>query len=282
MKTQHGADLGMKAMSTNNELSKPRDSTPVPWPPVLEKGDPTVWGRAHTTLLLNAVERDDVELVTRILASELWTSKQGGFAHLPAVMPLAHSGEMVRVLVRHGADINAPDRSGKTCLDLMTTKGARAKDRVGTVRALLEAGLEVRTDEDTGHWQGWSRIRRLQSDLPGWQELGNLFLAAGEDINATVGDPKRFSTALHQAVRNSDKKLVAWLLKNGADTQKHDSEGRTPANIIHERRRRGLPTSGGGSFQQDMADIEAMLNKHEYDRKHVRKGGEAGCAYRSD
>lgn len=110
----------------------------------------------------------------------------------------------------------------------------------------------------------------MQSNLPDWQVLGDLFLAAGEDINATVGDPKRFSTALHHAVRNSDKKLVAWLLKNGADTQKHDSEGRTPANIIHERRRRGLPTSGHGSFKQDTAEIEAMLNKHDYDKTHVR------------
>lgn len=261
--------------TTDNDAPKPHTSTPVQWPPVLEKGDPNVWSRAHTTLLLKAVERDDVELVTRILASELWSSKEGGFAYLPAIMPLAHSGEMVRVLVRHGADVNAANRRGETCFALMTAKGGRAKDRVGTVRALLESGLKVRTGESTEQWQGWSLIRALRSDIPGWQELGDMILAAGEDINATIGEPKRFSTALHQAVRNCDKRLVAWLLKNGADTEKKDSEGRTPANIIHERRRSGLPTNPGGSFQQDTADIEAMLNKHEYDRKHVRKGDDA-------
>lgn len=256
-------------MSTNdNDVPKP---TPVQWPPVLEKGDPNVWGRAHTTILLKAVERDDVELVTRILASELWSSKQGGFAYLPAIMPLAHSGDMVRVLVRHGADVNAPNRNGETCFALMTARGGRAKDRVGTVRALLESGLKVRTNESAEQWEGGSLIRALRSDLPGWQELGDLILAAGEDINATIGGPKRFSTALHQAVRNCDTRLVAWLLKNGADTQKKDSEERTPANIIHERRRSGLPTNLGGSFQQDTAQIEAMLNKHEYDSKQARK-----------
>ena len=236
-----------------------------------------MWGRAHTTILLNAVERDDVELVTQILASELWSSKQGGFAHLPAIMPVAHSGDMVRLLVRHGADINAPNRSGETCFNLMTAKGGRAKDRVGTVRALLEAGLKVRVNESTEQWQGWSLVSALRSDIPGWQELGDLLLAAGEDINATIGQPKRFSTALHQAVRNCDKPLVAWLLKNGADTQKKDSEERTPANIIHERRRSGLPTNLIGSFKQDTADIEAMLNKHEYDKKPGRKADGASA-----
>lgn len=269
-------------MTTTDHVPKPRNATPAPWPPVLEKGDPNVWGRAHTTMLLKAVERDDVELVTRILASELWSSKPGGFAHLPAIVPLAHSGDMVRLLARHGADINAANRSGETCFGLMTAKGGRAKDRVGAVRALLEAGLKVRTGESTEQWQGWSLIGALRSDIPGWQELGNLILAAGEDINATIGQPKRFSTALHRAVRSCDKPLVAWLLQNGADTQKKDSEGRTPANIIHERRRSGLPTNLVGSFKQDTADIEAMLNKHEYDAKHARKADGAGVSAQQD
>lgn len=261
--------------TTPNDPPAPRKQAPVAWPPVLEKGDPSVWSRAHTTLLQKAVERDDVELVTRILASDLWTSKAGGFAHLPPLMPHAHSGEMVRLLVSHGADIHAPSRSGETCFQRMVAKGGRAKDRVGTVQALLEAGLKVRTGESTDRWQGWSLIRTLRSDMSGWQELGRLFLAAGEDINATIGEPRRFSTALHQAVRNCDTKLVAWLLQNGADTQKKDSEGRTPANIIHERRRSGLPTNLVGSFKQDTADIEAMLNKHDYDKGHGRRTADA-------
>ena len=263
--------------TTDNDTPTPRKSTPVQWPPVLEKGDPNVWSRAHTTILQKAVERDDVELVTRILASDLWTSKEGAFAHLPPLMPDANSGDMVRSLVKHGAEINTPSRSGETCFQKMTAKGGHAKDRVGTVRALLEAGLKVRTTGSTEHWQGWSLTQTLRSDIQGWQGLGDLFLAAGEDINATTGVPKRFSTALHQAVRNCDKKLVAWLLKNGADTQKKDSEGRTPANIIHERRRSGLPTNLVGSFKQDTADIEAMLHKHDYDKGHVRKTDEASA-----
>lgn len=268
--------------TTDDDTTKPRKSMPEAWPPVLEKGDPNVWGRAHTTMLLNAVERNDVELVTRILASELWSSRQGGFAHLPSIVPLAHSGDMVRLLARHGADINATDRSGKTCFDLMTARGGRAKDRVGAVRALLESGLKVRSGESTEQWQGWSLISALRSDIPGWQELGDLIRAAGEDINATIGTPKRFSTALHQAVRSCDKPLVAWLLQNGADTQKKDSAERTPANIIHERRRSGLKTNAGGSFKQDTADIEAMLNKHEYDKKQARKADGAGASVQQD
>lgn len=263
--------------TTENDTPSPRTSTPVEWPPVLEKGDPNVWSRAHSTILQKAVERDDVDLVTRILASELWASKQGGFAYLPPLMPEAHSGGMVRVLVEHGADINASNRRGETCFNVMTAKGGRARDRVGTVRALLEAGLKVRTAESTELWQGWSLIRQLRSDIPGWQELGGLFQAAGDDINATIGESKRFSTVLHQAVRNCDKKLVAWLLKNGADTQKKDSEGRTPANIIHERRRSGLPTNLIGSFKQDTADIEAMLHKHDYDKDKARKAEDASA-----
>lgn len=266
--------------TTDNDFPKPRKPTPVQWPPVLEKGDPALWGRAHTTLLLKAIERDDVELVARILTSELWSSNAGGFAHLPAVMPLAHSGDMVRVLVRHGADINATNRKGETCFDRMTVRGGHAKDRVGTVRALLESGLKASADENAGQGQGGSLIRALRSDIQGWRALGELCLAAGEDINMTLGEPKRFSTALHQAVRKCDKPLVAWLLEHGADTQKKDSEGRTPANIIHERRRSGLPTNLIGSFKQDTADIEAMLHKHEYDKKHVRKADVASAPAR--
>lgn len=268
--------------ATDSDVPKPRKPAPAPWPPVLEKGDPNVWGRAHTTILLKAIERDDVELVTRILASDLWSSNQGGFAYLPPVMPVAHSGDMVRLLVRHGADVNAANRSGETCFALMTARGGRANDRVGAVRALLDSGLKVRTGGDTGQWQGGSLIRALRSELPGWQDIGDAILAAGEDINATIGEPKRFTTALHQAVRACDKPLVAWLLKNGADTQKKDSQERTPANIIHERRRGGLPTHLVGSFKQDTADIESMLNKHEYDAKHARKPDGAGAPARQD
>lgn len=126
--------------TTDHDVPKPGKSTLAAWPPVLEKGDPNVWGRAHTTILLDAVERNDVELVTRILESELWSSKQGGFAHLPSILPAAHSGDMVRLLVRHGADINATNRNGETCFGLMTAKGGRVKDRVGAARALLESG----------------------------------------------------------------------------------------------------------------------------------------------
>lgn len=271
-------------MSTpHDDTAAPRTpTTPVPWPPVLEKGDPTVWGRAHTTILTQAVERDDVDLVTRILASDLWASKQGGFAYLPPLTPIAHSGDMVRVLVAHGADIETPSRSGKTCFDAMVAKGGQAKDRVGTVRALLEAGLKVRTAEVTEAWQGSSLISTLRSDIPGWQRLGDLLLAAGDDINATIGVPKRHSTALHQAVRNCDRKLVAWLLEHGADTEKKDSEGRTPANIIHERRRSGLPTNLVGTFKQDTASIEAMLNKHDYDKSHRRKAEDADASETTD
>ncbi|GAB6194832.1 ankyrin repeat domain-containing protein [Lysobacter xanthus] len=268
--------------ATDPDVPKSRKSTPAPWPPVLEKGDPTVWGRAHTTMLLKAIERDDVDLVSRILTSELWSSKQGGFAYLPAVVPLAHSGDMVRLLARHGADIDAADRKGETCFARMTAKGVRANDRVGAVRALLESGLQASTRQGAEQRRGGSLLRALRSDLPGWQDIGDAILAAGEDIDATVGDPKRGSTALHQAVRNCDKPLVAWLLEKGADTQKKDSQGRTPANIIHERRRSGLPTNLVGSFKQDTADIEAMLNKHEYDRTHARKADAAGAPARQD
>lgn len=253
----------------------PTSTATAAWPPVLDKGDPNVWGRAHTTFLLKAIERDDVALVTRILASDLWSTKPGGFAHLPAVMPLAQSGDMVRLLARHGADVNAANREGETCFARMTARRGRAKDRAGAVQALLESGLSVRTGDGEGPWQGWSLIRALRSDLPGWQAMGDAILAAGEDINATIGEPKRFTTALHQAVRNCDPPLVAWLLTHGADSQAQDSEGRVPANIIHERRRSAHLSA---SFQQDMAEIEAMLNKHEYDRTRARKADAASAA----
>jgi len=86
-----------------------------------------------------------------------------------------------------------------------------------------------------------------------------------------VGARRRSSPGGTRAGGECEKPRVGWLRRNGADTQKKDSEGRIPANIIHERRRRGLATHHVGSFKQDTADIEAMLNKHEYDKTHGPK-----------
>ena len=51
-------------------------------------------------------------------------------------------------------------------------------------------------------------------------------LSAGANINARSGPASR--TALHQAVRDGDVKLVRFLLRHGADTKARTTHGRTP------------------------------------------------------
>ena len=125
--------------------------------------------------------------------------------------------EVVRVLLKHGADVNAPgsDRSG------LLHVAARWAD-VGVVRVLLEQGADVNASGNDGSTP--LHIAALRADI----EVIRVLLEQGADVNARGNNR---STPLHIAASHMNVEVVRILLEHGASTSVNDICGNTPLRV---------------------------------------------------
>jgi uncharacterized protein len=165
----------------------------------------------------------------------------------------------VRLLLREGVEVNAPDADGSTALhyavwgdevatvEELIRAGARvsaanafrvtpiyiAADHGNPViaRRLLEAGADVNTTDGTGDTLLMAAVRS------GNRELVQLLLDRGAQINAVEPDLKH--TALMYAVRKNNAAIIELLLGRGAAIEARTRVGAKPAVRP--------PGAGGGS-----------------------------------
>ena len=131
-----------------------------------------------------------------------------------ALMTAARTGavEAVRVLLAHGADVNAAEQwRGQTAL-----MWAAAEGHAAVVRELVARGAEVgarsRAAADGERPAGFSAF--LFAVRNGHLEAAMALADAGASVDDTAPDG---SSALVVAVDNRNYELAAWLLQRGAD-----------------------------------------------------------------
>ncbi|KAJ0398645.1 hypothetical protein P43SY_009940 [Pythium insidiosum] len=155
-------------------------------------------------------------------------------------------GDVVRLLLERGADVDARDKEGRSVLSW-----AALSSDASVVRLLLERGASVDAKDKDGrtalHWAaGWSKIdvvrllRERDADVEAKDTDGRTalhhaanrsqtdavreLLELGADIDATDNDGR---TALYQAAERNHTDVLQLLLERGADVNAQDKDGRT-------------------------------------------------------
>ncbi len=224
-----------------------------------------------TTALHWASYRDDVTTVERLLSAgadveaanrygvrPLSLAAAGGYAQtlaalleagadptrmtagVPPILSAARTGnvEAVRVLARHGADVNATETlRGQTAL-----MWAAAEDHPAVAQALLDLGADVHASSDSdglerekdrrNEDEATFNVRQREGGFTpllfaarqGALETARVLVASGANVHETAPTG---SSALLIAINNYHYELAAFLVDSGADPAVTDPDGYT-------------------------------------------------------
>ncbi|KAL2810045.1 ankyrin repeat-containing domain protein [Aspergillus granulosus] len=133
----------------------------------------------------------------------------------------------IRILVEHGADINAQDEEGNTPLHLMMMNGKPAPDDwcIPALRVMFELGA----DTEVGLYEDGKKALHIAVLNQRDTDFMEVLLSEGEmDLNCrTVGG----RTPLSCAIENGDKRIFKMLREAGADVGTRDEQGRSLLQI---------------------------------------------------
>jgi ankyrin repeat protein len=176
----------------------------------------------------------------------MWATKRGHEAMVRAlltcvskvkVLPLSDAGDkiisfektllheavirkseaIIKLLVGHGANLEAKDERGKTPLHWAAEMGSKTG-----VRALLKAGAQI----EVGDCEDYTPLNRAATHNK-W-DIIRLLIKKGADIKTKARDE---CTPLHSAVLNRAKAAVETLLQKGAEIEARDNHGCTPLSL---------------------------------------------------
>jgi len=155
--------------------------------------------------------------------------------------------ELVKLLISHGANVNAPTRKGgkssQSPLDI-----AVGRNSPETVRLLISNGASLQTQMQA-HSGGSTTLFHLWAEGSGNTNIAARLLTAGCDLNTTNHDGQ---VPLHIAVEKRNQESVFWLLSHEANVNAKDKKGETPLHLI--------VTSGNTNLIQRLLDYKADVN----------------------
>jgi ankyrin repeat protein len=167
---------------------------------LLSRGaDASLADKSGVTPLDNAARLNYGEIVSALLPAQNAIA-----ADLLTNAVLEGQSDIARLLIEHGADVNARGKSGSTPLGEAALKG-----RVELARLLLEHGARV----DAVNRFGSTPLH--DAALSGNRAVVELLLAAGAPVNAR--DRESGATPLYNAASLGHREIVALLLSRGAD-----------------------------------------------------------------
>lgn len=123
---------------------------------------------------------------------------------------------VVRVLLKHGADVNAVSDSGSTSVRSVCyiVRQGLETCHMAIIRALVTAGANIHL---ANHFGGTCLINSVQS-----ADLVKYLIRNGADINA---EDVQHKTALHYAIQEHRLDTAKILVENGADLDKKSKYG---------------------------------------------------------
>ncbi|XP_025832280.1 ankyrin repeat domain-containing protein 17 isoform X2 [Agrilus planipennis] len=164
------------------------------------------------SLLSLACSAGYFELAQVLLAMHANVEDRGIKGECTPLMEAASAGhlDIVRLLVAHGADVNAQSSSGNTPLMYGCAGG-----HTEVVKFLLEHGANVEDHNENGH------TPLMEAASAGHVELAKILLMHGAGINTHSNEFKE--TALTLACYKGHLDMVRFLLEAGAD-QEHKTD----------------------------------------------------------
>ena len=169
--------------------------------------DATVARYLNAGLDVNLLDKRDEELSTVLM-----------------VAAMAGKTETTKLLLEHGAKIDAKTKKGRTALTWASWRGM-----TDTVKALLAAGANVNTRDQWGSSPLGFAVSR------GRTETVAVLLNAGAKTN--FHHTESGQTVLIDAVVRGNIDVVRLLLENGADVNEQDLGGRKPVDFARKLNR---------------------------------------------
>jgi ankyrin repeat protein len=175
--------------------------------------------RGTTALMLAARDPAKVKLLLQH-GADVNARAESGFTALLVAARFRGNAEVVRLLLKQGAKVNA-DKNVKVINNASALVIAASSGDVDTARALIDAGANV---EDRMMVLGVLPVTPLlAATLRGDNEMAAFLLKHKADPNA--GDP---DTPLARAIVNNQAETVKLLLAKGANVNLVDPLGMTP------------------------------------------------------
>jgi len=128
--------------------------------------------------------------------------------------------ELMKYLIKKGADVNKLNGYGETCLFSICNRNNRDyKNDIEILKYLINNGADVNKENEEGE----TPLHRACA----WQymDIIKILVENGADVNK---GNKNGYTPLHEACRGDNKYLVKYFIENGGDVNKEDEKGRTP------------------------------------------------------
>jgi len=195
-----------------------------------------------TINLYRAVHIGDIDQIRRNLYWHAEVNKPGPDGLTPLHVA-ARKGSLVviKLLLQHGADIEAKDRRGNTPLaSALLARNTLVADYLVKQGAKLDANALLDLT-----------VRQGKAD----RDVIDFLVKQGADLDASndQGNPP-----LHQAIIGGYRVVAKYLIKKGADINARNRDGKTPLQLARELQRqdieRMLRQYGAVSGSMDAAD----------------------------
>ena len=169
----------------------------------------------RNSLLNIAVDNDDRDVVLLLLKHDADINATDNYGNTPLHAAAgSDSPDVLKILLEHGADVNKKNERDETCLH-----DAVARDKTAHVDLLLQAGADVGTTNEEGE------TPLHEAAYWGHEEVAEILLEHGADIHATDEDGE---TPLFKATYHGYTDIIQLLLDAGADINARDEDGHTP------------------------------------------------------
>ena len=198
--------------------------------------------------ILTACSRGDLERV-RQLIQEGQNVNSDSYVWTP-LMYAAHNGhdQIVRELIRAGADVNGKDKYKRTALHKASWRG-----RSSVIKTLAEAGANLNVQDKWGvtplMWAAYCGCANVVVEL----------IRAGADVSVVSSrewlSVAAGSTALHCAAKQNTIKCGVLLVEAGADMRTRNKNSKSPLDLASFRFRRTIQQAQSFSTKRIVAVI---------------------------
>lgn len=176
----------------------------------------------------DALQRGDIAAVQkRVLDDSNYIRERDYVGDTPLLSAIAFGNlELVRFLLKHGADPNVTVDDGYTCL--LTAIESDADESTPIVAELIQAGANIHTIGTNG----WTPLHMAAAR--GHVEKARLLIDAGANVNRRK-EIDASETPLMEAAFTGQPSTVRLLLANGADASMRETiNNRMPLEIAEE------------------------------------------------